>query len=117
MNVINFEVLFFRSLAGLTGASKSKIQNHFWSIIVSTVLNVSTLPQFLYCNGNIASKRAYWHTLAATTRRHREQYEIFIPLCRNGQHLIIGVIDSTKYRTSRSNDITVRKATYTGYTR
>ena len=79
-------------------------------------MNVTTLPQFLFLNGNNLSKRNYYNTLAAVTRRHSEQFEIFRALCRNGEQLLIGVMDSSKYRTSRSDDIPARKATYCGYT-
>jgi hypothetical protein len=105
-----------RSLAGLTGVSKSKLQNHNWAIIISVVLNITTLPQFLFLNGNNMARFNYCNTLAAVTRRHREQFEIYRPLCRNGEQLLIGVMDSSKYRTSRSDDVTARKATYCGYT-
>ena len=105
-----------RSLAGLTGVSRAKLQNHNWAIIISVVLNITTLPQFLFLNGNNAAKQNYYLTLAAVTRRHREQFEIYRALCRMGEQLLIGVMDSSKYRTSRSNDITARKATYCGYT-
>ena len=105
-----------RSLSALTGTSKSKLQNHNWAIILSTVLNVTILPQFLFFNGNHLARVGYWNTLAAVTRRHAQQFEIYSPLCRNGEQLLVVVTDSTKYRTSRSNDVTARKATYCGYT-
>ena len=105
-----------RSLAGLTGVSKTKLQNHNWAIIISVVLNTSPLPQFLFFNGNNLARIHYNNVLAAVTRRHSEQYEIYRPLCRNGELLIVAAMDSTKYRAARSNDITARKATFCGYT-
>ena len=45
-----------RSLAGLTGISKTKLQSQNWAIIISILLNVTTLPQFLFFNNNIPEK-------------------------------------------------------------
>ena len=58
-----------RSLAGLTSVSKSKINNHNWAIIISVVLNVTTLPQFLFFNGNNLARIHYYNTFVIRDMR------------------------------------------------
>ena len=41
-----------RTLSGLTGIGKRKLMENFWSIVITIVLNISPLPQFLFFTGN-----------------------------------------------------------------
>ena len=107
--------LDFRLLAMLFNSTKATIIKHFWTVAEAHYKLDKSLPMRWNLDDDGVLLNLLTNLADRLQHHNKEVFETYLPLCQEGERLVVIALDGTHLNVNKSKDHYTQKSTYNVY--